>query len=684
MAGEGDAAWKQSQNAAVADGFLLACGDEVGQFLWTGMMRRIAMRMRLLCFVILALPAALAQAPVPVRSVAVPGESSAQIMRWLESRKARQVQAIKEEPVFHGFSLHDATAASQITFRHGVVAEAAQQFKPNHYDHGTAVAAADVDADGRTDLLFVNQRGGNELWRNRGGGRFENITERAGIALANAICAGASFGDIDNDGLPDLFITTVKMGNHLFRNEGGGSFRDISESAGLRDIGHSSGAVFFDYDRDGRLDLFVCNVGVYTSALKAPDGSFHALDDAFIGFLDPKRHETSVLYHNEGGLKFRNANRELGVAHREWSGDATFCDLDRSGYPGLYAVSMSGRNAYYHNEGGMAFRDQTKARFRRAPWGAMGVKFFDFDQDGREDLYVTDMHSDMNTAQLELGATDRSERFEGLKSEAWCSAEWVKNNWPGSSTNFLFGNAFYKNDGTQFAEISEKIGAETYWPWGISAGDLNADGFEDVFVTAGMGYPQRYSINSLLLNDAGRRFVAAEFALGVEPRPKGQVLIEAFTLDCDGADKGHAFCQGKPGKVTVRAAASSRSSLFCDLDDDGDLDLVVNEMIARPTIFTSDLSTKRSLHYLKIKLRGTKSNRDGLGAFVTVTTPDRTLHQFHDGKSGYLAQSSLPLYFGLDRSERVSQIEVLWPSGTKQQIADGGAINRSLEIVEPE
>ncbi len=638
----------------------------------------------LACLVTWSAAAALAQDAPKTRAVSVPGDSAAQILRWAESRKTRQAQALSRETVFHGFGFQDATAASRIAFRHGVVAEASSRFKPNHYDHGTALAAADVDADGRTDLLFVNQLGGHELWRNLGGGQFENITALAGIALPQKIGVAASFADIDNDGLPDLFLTTVKMGNHLFHNQGGGRFRDITASAGLSEIAHSSGAVFFDFNRDGRLDLFVCNVGVFTDRRQAPDGSFHALDDAFVGFLDPRRFETSILYRNEGGLKFRNVNRELGLNHREWSGDATFCDLDRSGFPGLYAVSMSGRNAYYRNLAGQSFRDETTARFGRTPWGAMGLKFFDFDQDGRLDLYLTDMHSDMNTDQLQLGATDRSERFESLKSEAWCSAEWVKNQWPGSSTNFLFGNAFFKNQGTNFLEISASIGAETYWPWGLSAGDLNADGFEDLFVTAGMGYPHRYAINSLFLNDAGRRLVPAEFALGVEPRPGGQVLIEAFTLDCDGADRGHLFCQGQPGRVTVRAAASSRSSLICDLDDDGDLDLVVNEMIGRPMLLASDLAAKRPVRYLKVRLRGSKSNRDGLGAFVQVTTPERTLHQFHDGKSGYLAQSSLPLYFGLGAADRILRLEILWPSGTRQTITDGLALNRNLEIVEPE
>src|SRR4030095_6286890 len=138
-------------------------------------------------------------------------------------------------------------------------------WKPAHYDHGTALAVADVDGDGRPDLYFVNQLGANQLWRNLGGGQFEDITARAGVALEGRIHAGASFADVDNDGDPDLFVTTVRMGNVLFENLGGGRFRDITREAAVDYTGHSSGSIFFDFNNDGLLDLFVANVGRYTT-----------------------------------------------------------------------------------------------------------------------------------------------------------------------------------------------------------------------------------------------------------------------------------------------------------------------------------------------------------------------------------------------------------------------------------
>src|SRR5436190_19454693 len=177
---------------------------------------------------------------------------------------------------------------------------------------------------------------------------------------------------------------------------------------------------------------------------------------------------------------------------------------------------------------------------------------------------------------------------------------------------------------------------ETYWPWGMSVADFNADGFEDVFVTAGMGYPFRYGIQSLLLNDGGRKFFDTEFVLGIEPRQKGP-LIEYFKMDCSGADKGEDLCYHKMGELKVEGPTRSRSSAAFDLDNNGDLDLVVNDMNDRPQIFLSNLAAQRKVHFLKIRLKGTKSNADGLGALVTVQAGGRTWMQQHDAKSGYLS-----------------------------------------------
>jgi len=285
----------------------------------------------------------------------------------------------------------------------------------------------------------------------------------------------------------------------------------------------------------------------------------------------------------------------------------------------------------------------------------MGVKAFDYDDDGRVDLMLTDMHSDMS---VEVGVADEKKKS---------SMRWGEEMLQGGANN-VFGNALFHNlGGGAFAEVSDAMGVEDYWPWGLSTGDLNADGWQDVVITASMSFPFRYAVNSLLLNDGGKVFRDAEFILGVEPRRGGRTHAQFDTYDCDGADKGRRPCAGRSGAVRAMSTLGSRSSAIFDLDGDGDLDLVTSDFNAEPQVLVSNLADKQpALSWLQVRLRGTTSNRDGLGAKVVVKAGGRTYTQWMDGKSGYLSQSSLPLYFGLDGAKSVEAVEVTWPSGITQ------------------
>ena len=288
--------------------------------------------------------------------------------------------------VFHQFQFSDRIKESGITFVHHIVEDAGKHYKAVHYDHGNGIAVADVDGDGLYDIYFVNQVGGNQLWRNLGGGRFKDITRESGVGLADRISVAASFADTDNDGDQDLFVTTVRGGNVLFENDGHGHFTDISKSAGVDLVTHSSGAVFFDFDRDGLVDLLVCNVGQYTTDQKGPDGAYVGLADAFLGHTHPDRFEYPVLYKNTGHNRFKDVTADLGLRPLGWSGDASVADLNDDGWPDLFVLNMQGHGHYFENQGGHAFVDKTAEYFPRTPWGAMGIKFFDFDNDGRPDL----------------------------------------------------------------------------------------------------------------------------------------------------------------------------------------------------------------------------------------------------------------------------------------------------------
>ena len=589
---------------------------------------------------------------------------------WLDTLRAAQVKAAAASTVFRDFAFADQRAASGITFRHRFVEDAGRAYKAVHYDHGTGVSIADIDGDGLLDIYFVNQVSGNQLWRNAGKGRFEDITARAGVALAERVGVAASFADIDNDGDNDLFVTTVRGGNVLFENDGKGTFRDISTAAGVAYTGHSSGAVFFDYNRDGRLDLFVANVGRYTTDLLAGEFPYYlGYADGFSGHLIPERAEASILYRNDGGNRFTDVSASVGLVDTSWSGDATPLDVNSDGWLDLYVLNMQGHDEYYENQGGTRFVRRSREVFPRTSWGAMGVKVFDVNNDGRLDIFITDMHSDMSA---EVGP-----EHEQHKS----SMQWPES-FRGDGRASIWGNSLFINEGQgRYREASDEFNTENYWPWGPSVGDLNADGFDDVFITASMNYPFRYSTNAVKLNDAGRRFVNAEFLLAVEPR-SGGLTTPWFELDASGRDRAHRDAAGLTGRVSIVGARGSRASAIFDVDGDGDLDIVTNEFGTTPMVLMSNLIERTQVQRLQVKLTGTTSNRNGLGAIVTVTAGGSKFTKVMDGASGYLSHSVAPLYFGLGRATAVTQIDVQWPSGKTQTIR-APRVNTTVEIVEP-
>ena len=266
-------------------------------------------------------------------------------------------------------------------------------------------------------------------------------------------------------------------------------------------------------------------------------------------------------------------------------------------------MNMQGDDRLYTNAEGR-FRDSTDAYFPRTPWGSMGIKIFDFDNDGALDVFVTDMHSDMWE---DIGPDREKKKARKLPPESTLQG----------SANNIFGNALYRNrGGGRFEEISDQVGVENYWPWGPSIADVNADGWQDIFIASSMNFPFRYGINSMLLNNRGRKFLDSEFLLGIEPRREGRTATPWFEVDCsgEGIPPNNLLslnpCQGRTGRIAVMAPLGSRSAAIFGLDNDGDLDIVTNDFNSQPQVLMSDLAARKPIRWLKVVLEG----RGSIGA----------------------------------------------------------------------
>jgi hypothetical protein len=582
--------------------------------------------------------------------------------------------------------LRDMAAQAGIAFHMDFLpGEQGANFKTNLYDHGCGLAVADFDGDGYDDVYFVNQLGKNVLYRNKGDGTFEDVTEKAGVGLGDRICVGAAWADYDNSGRQSLFVTSTRGGNVLFKNLGDGKFEDVTKEAGVGHVGHSQTAVFFDYDNDGYLDLFVTNSASWTEQKLDKSGRYYpGGDDIFKLGTSPK--EYNILYHNvpvdpdhpSKGRRFEKVENAGGLRGKGWGGDVAVFDYNDDGYLDILVTNMFGACQLYRNNGNGTFTDVTKDVLGRTPWGAIGSKAFDFNNDGKLDLLIVDMHSDMwisPDADPEL--VDLIKKSIGSRKFSGVAGPWM----PFATKHQLdmkekmltelldirhndvvFGNTLFRSrGGGKFDEVSDQAGMETFWPWGIATGDFDNDGFEDVFLPSGMGYPYFYWPNALMMNNGDGTFTDRAEPVGIEPPMSGIYL---------------------PEKIGGKAAArGSRCAATADFAHTGRLDIMVNNFNDHAYYFKNDFPRK---NYVEFRLKGTRCNRDAIGALVAIHLGDEVMVRQVHGAGGYLSQSSKTVHFGLGDRKKIDRVEILWPRGPERQpqIIKNPKINTLHDVVE--
>ena len=483
---------------------------------------------------------------------------------------------------------------------------------------GTGVAAIDYDRDGRLDLFFVNgsrlegfapgQAPVNQLYRNKGDGTFEDVTVKAGLG-ASGWGQGACVGDYDNDGNDDLFVSYWGQ-NRLYHNRGNGTFEDVTRRAHLLNTRTrwGTGCAFLDYDRDGRLDLFVANyIDLDLATAPTPDSGLCRYKGIQVACGPPGlTGGKNALYHNRGDGTFEDVSDKAGItrASGTYGLGVSTLDFDNDGWVDLYAANDSNPSALYRNNHDGTFTDvgvTSGCAYSQdgKPQAGMGVAIGDYDRNGTMDIFKTNFAGDTSTLYANAG--------DGLCEDR----------------TFAAG-----------------IGVNTRWlGWGTGWIDLDNDGWLDLFLTNGHVYPEVVQLKT----EAGykqRKVVYRNLGTG------------RF------ADISERL--GEP--ITVPKAG--RGSAFADFDNDGHVDVAIANVNDRPDLFR--LTDTSGHHWTTLTLVGTTSNRNGIGARVRCVTGSVTEWQEVRGGGSYLSQNDFRVHFGVGTAARIDRIDVRWPNGLEE------------------
>jgi len=576
------------------------------------------------------------------------------------------VSAFSQQPLFKLLS----TKETNIKFSNDInETESLNVLSYEYFYNGGGVAVGDINNDGLPDIFFTSNMGSNRLYLNQGHMKFKDITKEASPGMegrSGAWKTGVTMADVNGDGLLDIYVCysgktdNDTRRNQLFINQGNNKFKEEAKEYGLDDPGYSTQAVFFDYDNDGDLDMFLLNHNV------------KKIDNMELARYRDQTDElaSNKLFRNDGG-HFTDVSKKAGIVQNPltFGLGVAIADLNKDGWPDIYVTNDYSEPDYlYINNHDGTFTEKSKQMFRHLSHFSMGVDIADFNNDGLPDVMTLDMLPEDNHRQKLLQLEENYESFALMQSQGLYK-QYMR--------NMLQLN---NGDGT-FSEIGQLAGvSNTDWSWCPLIADFDNDGYKDIFISN--GYLRDYT-NKDFLRYWGdykiKKAMAAEpFLLMdlIKAMPSTKVPNYIFRNNHD------LTFANKQKEWGLDEATISSGAVYVDLDNDGDLDLVVNNINQPASIYQNMSRENNNTNYLAIKLKGTAKNTNAIGAKVYLYTSGNMQYQEVNPNKGYLSCVSTTLNFGLGDNKDVDSIRVIWPDQTTKSIASIKA-NQLLNIDYP-
>jgi hypothetical protein len=538
--------------------------------------------------------------------------------------------------------------------------------------NGAGVAIGDINDDGLPDIYLTGNMVSSRLYLNRGDMRFEDITASAGV-VTDRWATGASMVDIDADGDLDIYVSVSgpawsspqERANMLFVNDGGNTFTEAAAAYGIADTGFTTHALFLDYDLDGHLDLFLLgNSPEEFGRAESGRTSLGSLAGSPSGF--------DQLYRNNGDGTFRNVSEAAGILRQLGYGlGAVSADLNRDGWPDIYVSNdVTPNDVLYINNRDGTFTDRTAEWLGHTSFAGMGMDIADFTNDGWPDILQTDMMPEELAGRKRVsGATTYSE-LERLRRMGFS---------PQYTLNTLQLNRGIAEDGSIiFSEIARMAGvAYTDWSWTALFGDYDNDGLKDILITN--GYPKAVTDLDYQSGRTGGYRIVADPESRQRMREVLEMLPGFHVPNYVFRNEGDLTFTNRTREWGLEQAGFSYGAASADLNNDGRLDLVVNNIDAPASVYENVSPARGQHHYLQIRLAGEPPNRRGVGAKLVLTVGARKQYIDHTPYRGYLSTMDDRVHFGLGDADRADSLEVIWPDG-RHQLLTGVEADRLITI----